>query len=508
MLDFLLNNDFLSAIIAFGLVLIPAVIIHELGHFLAAKAVGITILEFGVGYPPRIAKLFSWGETEFTLNWIPLGGFVRPLGEDMIRPLSEEEVDKEKARLVDQLEHSDAYSFQNEREELRQQGYTNIKSVNDVKPWPRIAFMSAGAIANLVTAFVIFAIIGLLGVEESSGTRVYLVDMPQDSMFTAAGLQIGDFLEEINGQRYETPELFFDALAEFSGDTAIVTVSRVTPDNQVENFQVDLNVNFEEVSALANAQPTLVVSSIFENSPAEAASLEIDDVIVALDDKGLSGVGGPFEVLAEINQQNQGNEITISFIRNGQLTQSLITPRINPSPGQGYLGAGVIPQYRADEVGLVYDQGPSIIEYVPLSFAESIQYAVDEMRSILTMIVDFPLRIIRGQTQPEEGRIVSIVGITQIGGEFLQQSIQTEHPFIILRYIALISIALGITNLFPIPPLDGGRILFVFIELVRGKPINQRLEEAILTLGILLLLSLGVLVIINDILNPFTDLFP
>ncbi|NJL58066.1 hypothetical protein HC928_25325, partial [bacterium] len=66
MLDFLLGNDFLLAILAFGLVLIPAIIIHELGHFLAAKAVGITILEFGIGYPPRIARLFNWGETAFT----------------------------------------------------------------------------------------------------------------------------------------------------------------------------------------------------------------------------------------------------------------------------------------------------------------------------------------------------------------------------------------------------------------------------------------------------------
>jgi len=77
MFDFLLGNDLLSALLAFGIVLIPAVIVHELGHFLAARAVGITILEFGIGFPPRIAKLFTWRETEFTLNAIPLGGDAR-----------------------------------------------------------------------------------------------------------------------------------------------------------------------------------------------------------------------------------------------------------------------------------------------------------------------------------------------------------------------------------------------------------------------------------------------
>lgn len=79
----------LYAVVAFGLVLIPAIIIHELGHFFAARAVGINVLEFGIGFPPKIVRLFRWGETDFTLNWIPLGGFVRPLGEDMIGPVDE-----------------------------------------------------------------------------------------------------------------------------------------------------------------------------------------------------------------------------------------------------------------------------------------------------------------------------------------------------------------------------------------------------------------------------------
>ena len=89
MLEFLLENDALSTIVAFGLVLIPAIIIHEAGHFLAAKAVGITILEFGIGFPPKALTLFRRGETEYTLNWLLFGGFVRPLGENFVRPNSE-----------------------------------------------------------------------------------------------------------------------------------------------------------------------------------------------------------------------------------------------------------------------------------------------------------------------------------------------------------------------------------------------------------------------------------
>lgn len=508
MLDFLINNDFLSAVIAFALVLIPAVIIHELGHFLAAKAVGITILEFGIGYPPRISKLFSWGETEFTLNWIPLGGFVRPLGEDMIRPLSEEETNKEKEKLFDQLDSLPSDTYQSERDELLAQGHTNIKTVNDVNPWSRILFMSAGAIANLISAFLIFALIGLLGVEQPAGTRVYLSTIPEDSMFAEAGFEEGDFLEEINGQRYQTPKEFFSALADYSGENVIITLSRIDSDEAVENLELNLLVDTEEALSLGDAKATLLITSILENSPAETADLQIDDAIIGLAGSNLQGQNNPFDALLALNQEYQGNEVSITIIRDGEVIETAITPRINPEPNQGYLGAGVIAQFRADDSGIIYDEGPNLIDYVPLTVGQSFQYAVDELRDILNTIAEFPLRIIRGQAQPEEGRIVSIVGITQIGGEFLQQSIQTEHPFIILRYIALISIALGITNLLPIPPLDGGRILFVVIELIRGKPINQRIEEAILTIGILLLLSLGVLVIVNDILNPLTDLLP
>ncbi len=97
MLDFLLTNDALSAIVAFVLVLIPAVLIHELGHFLVAKSVGITILEFGIGMPPRALKLFTRGGTDYTLNWLPLGGFVRPLGEDMVRQMGEEATNEDRA---------------------------------------------------------------------------------------------------------------------------------------------------------------------------------------------------------------------------------------------------------------------------------------------------------------------------------------------------------------------------------------------------------------------------
>src|SRR5215475_12269624 len=84
------------AIVAFLIVLGPVVLIHELGHFLALRAIGVTVLEFGLGFPPRALKLFERGGTIYSLNWLPIGGFVRPLGEDFVRPVGETATEQER----------------------------------------------------------------------------------------------------------------------------------------------------------------------------------------------------------------------------------------------------------------------------------------------------------------------------------------------------------------------------------------------------------------------------
>src|SRR3954468_20490383 len=183
MFNFLLGNDALSALVAFVLVLIPAVLIHEMGHFLAAKLVGITILEFGIGMPPRLVKLFTLNGTDYTLNWLPLGGFVGPLGEDVVRQLGNDAVEED-------------------REEAIQRGMKKTLSVNEAKPLARIFFMAAGAIANFLTAFVLFVIIALMGIPQVVGGVVSLNYVAPTSALAQAGFQSKDVIQSINGQNF------------------------------------------------------------------------------------------------------------------------------------------------------------------------------------------------------------------------------------------------------------------------------------------------------------------
>jgi regulator of sigma E protease len=121
-------------------------------------------------------------------------------------------------------------------------------------------------------------------------------------------------------------------------------------------------------------------------------------------------------------------------------------------------------------------------------------------------LVETPVRMLRSEISADQGRLISPVGIAQISSEVLQVSSTDQTPYRILQFIATISIALGFTNLLPIPGLDGGRIVFVIIELVRGKPMNPEHEGWVHTIGLVLLLGLVALVVVNDIVNPIGPL--
>lgn len=506
MLDFLIGNDFLSTLIAFAIVLIPAVIVHELGHFLAAKAVGITVLEFGVGFPPRVMRLFTWGETEFTLNWIPLGGFVRPLGEDLVRPLGDEAIEQDRQQvLAKHAQEEDASDILSEREALAKRGVYRTMSVNEAKPFPRMLFFVAGAIANFVLAFVLFALIALIGIPNEVGGRVGLLNIPGDSELSAIGLQNGDLIEAINDQYFVNAGEFISSLSDLQEQEVVLRVARADTGTvfNTEPFVVTADI----LSELTAAQNYVLVTGVSEESPAQGVLL-VGDLILSVNNTSLSSVTSPITTLQEISTIYAGEEIILSVLRNGQRVDNIgLTPRENPPPNSGRIGITIQLGF-ANDSGLAFTNGRIQVQNVSQPLGSSLRYGLDRTAYILEQIAAFPARLVRGATVPEERRIVSIVGVSQMGGQFLQDSIEDDQPVVILDYIALISIALGITNLLPIPALDGGRILFVLIEIIRGRPISPEREGLVHLAGLVFLLFIGMIVIINDLANPITNLLP
>lgn len=496
MLDFLIGNDTLSAIIAFGLVLIPAIFIHELGHYLAGKAVGITILEFGIGFPPRMMTLFTWRETEYTLNWLPIGGFVRPLGEDFVAPVSETEVEKDRARLADRQQDADNRPdpLHNEREMLRARGIDKIKSVSEATPLQRILFFSAGPIANLLTAIVVFSAIGMFsGLPTLLGSSAGVIEVESDAALAAAGVQSGDIIETVDGEYFDSLQTFLSILEANAGREVILQIQRGT-----EVFDVRYMVPVDA----EGAEAYVLITAISPDSPADRQGLLPGDLIIAMNGSAFAD----YTDLPTRTGEQLGQEVTLTILRDGEVLDIEVTPRVNPPEGEGAIGIGIMPAYATHSA--VFGEGGIQRSLETVSPGEAVSYSLGQIRFYVETLVTLPANLINGVISPEEARPLSPLAIVQAGGVFLQESIEQNEPAVILNYIAIISIALGITNLLPIPALDGGRILFVLFEIVRGRPVSPEREGLVHLIGMALLLSLLLLAFVNDILNPITNLLP
>ncbi len=353
-----MSSDFLWSVGAFFIVLTPIILIHELGHFVAAKLSNIRVDEFGLGFPPRALKLGTWDGTVFSLNWIPLGGFVRPAGED----------------------DPDVPG-----------------GLSGASKRARLFVLSAGAMANFLTAIIIFWIAYMLGT------------------------------------------------------------------------------------------PAIGVDTVNPNSPAESAGFQSGDVFYYVEGELADGTG----MIVRAMQENAGEPVSVTMLRDGEEVDLAVTPRL---PGE-------FDASKEGAIGLTLDIAPEGL-HMQRSPLDAATESLNSVFEIVYLTVTVPQMLLSGEITPSEARPVSVIGISQIAGEAAEASVNNNSFFPILQMIAFISVALGFTNLLPIPALDGGRILFVLIEGVRGRRIEPEREGMVHVVGMLVLLGLMVLLIVQDIVNP------
>ncbi len=472
-------SDFLLAVIAFLIVLGPLILIHELGHFIAARLVGVTVLEFGLGFPPRAARLFEQGGTEFTLNWLPIGGFVRPLGEDFVKPVGEKSTEQERA------------AFEKHQEELARLGKKQIttKSLMEANPYQRIFFMVAGALMNFLGAIVILIIASMLGKPVTQSTTVAVKDVLPNKPAATAGLQPGDVILQANGKTVH----FWPDVSTAAGNSAEPLDLTVKRGDQTMDLKLQ-----PDLSVFQGNAGGVLVQDIAPGSPAEAA-LKVNDHIIKADDYPITST----EALKKYVHDHAGQNVVLTVVRDDQQQKISIVPRQHPPTNEGALGITIVATAGIDKVfGLTLLEKDPVITVEYVSFPQAISDAVQTTLGTMSSIVSAPIQIIRGKLSPEAARPVSPVGIAQISGQVLSQSIEIKQSFPILNFAAIISIALGVTNLLPIPGLDGGRILFVLIEILRGKPMDPEREGMVHLIGLMLLLGVVAIFVVNDLLNP------
>lgn len=427
--------SFLEVAIAFLLVLGPLIFIHELGHFLAAKRGGIQVLEFGMGYPPRLIR-FLRGKGSLSIN---AARVVIPRNFDLPRGL-------ENGHTVRAV----------------------VRHVNDQSILKSIVKWEEGQSASIEP----------LGFDE---TTLYgeVNDIVQGTEYTWNWLPLGGFARMLGEEGLSGKGSFGDAPKRWRAITLLAG-----PGANLIAAVVILFAAFAIGGPDPHGLPRVLIGGVAADSPALQAGLKAKDEILAVDNNPLTEAG----YLQEYVAAHRGQEITLSIQRGSEKLNVSLTPRTvaqTPS-GQGAMG-----------VTLDY-----LMATKPYPIGESINLAFAQITGSIQQIVMLPSRLIQGTISATEARPVGPLGISQLAVNQLQLSLDTKQPFWILSFMAMISVALGVTNLLPLPALDGGRLIFVLIEAVRRKRISPEREAIVHLIGMALLLGLMVLITIQDINNP------
>ena len=237
------------------------------------------------------------------------------------------------------------------------------------------------------------------------------------------------------------------------------------------------------VGAPTVAEPeNAVVNSVSPSSPAEAVGLEAGDVVLRADD---------FEILSitdlqEYTQAHLGETIVLSVEREGEMLEIAVVPRIDVPSGEGPIGIGLSPR--------------TTIERSP--WYQAIWLGMKQTVSLTGLIFTVPVQIIRGLIPADLARPVGPVGVGQLVGDAVQYSLDTGWWYPAMQIMGTLSVALAVTNLLPLPGLDGGRILFVIVEGIRGRRIDPAKEGLVHLIGLALLVALMLLVTWQDLVNP------
>jgi len=421
-------------------VLGPIILIHELGHFLVAKRAGIRVEEFGMGFPPRLLTL---GRERGTIAV----GSVR-----LVIP--------GRLRLPRGIREGQAVEALAQREEDGARRLLRLTVLEEDVPGTVVRETPEGQVVvrGVVTAF-------------EPGTEYTLNLIPVGGFVRMTGEEDPSDPRSLAAQpkRWRLAVLLAGPLANVLAAVLLLTVAYTL--GHPERYLIQ-------------------VGAVEEGTPAEAAGLQPGDILLAIGGTPLEGTT-PMEVVSRtqtIIRRSPGVSLTVSILREGEPLLLTAVPREGES-GRGFLG--ILMTSWLDPSG--------VVRYpLPRAFV----FAARDLTDNILMLVRLPSLVARGEVSPSDARPTSVVGINEILILALQQSVETGLPWHGLSTAALISLALGVTNLLPLPALDGGRVIFVLIEAVRRRRIRPEVEAAIHFAGLLVLLVLVAFIMIQDVINP------
>ncbi|NLW26822.1 RIP metalloprotease RseP [Acetivibrio saccincola] len=431
---------FLMVILAFNFI----ILIHELGHFIVAKLAGIKVDEFSLFIGPKIFS-FKRGETTYSLRTFPLLAYVKMEGEG-------EESDDERAFCK--------------------------------KPvWVRAAVIAAGPLANIISAFIIIAVLyGISGY----GTTI-VSDVAEDSPAYEAGIRPGDKIISYDGKKVFQYIEFLNFLYVSKGKPTKIEIEReVVVDGKKERERKVLPVIPEIIPGeqyiigftIQDEGNSNVVGKLSEDGPGIEAGLLVGDKIVKLNDKEVSNI----DEIRSFMRENKENPIRVTVEREGysEPFEINITPKKIVGEDNYYVG-----------VAFAMEKGENffdVIKHAGIFTFSNARMVPISLGWLITGKVSF-------------ANMAGPVGIGSVMNEAVQDVPIGSAILRLLELTALISVAIGATNLVPFPALDGSKLVVLGIEAVRKKPIPVEKEALVMTIGFFILIGLAILITTNDIIN-------
>ncbi|QGM80901.1 RIP metalloprotease RseP [Otariodibacter oris] len=441
------------SIIAFFVLICILVFVHEYGHFWAARKCGVAVLRFSIGFGKVLWRRKDKQGTEFVFSMIPLGGYVQMYnGED---------------------------EYKNQIE--------NSRSLNQKTVWQRAFIVIAGPLANILFAIIAYWVVFSIGMPT---VKPVIDNVVEQSISAEAGLKPNFEITNINGkdtQNWEDVALILigqigsskvevkgrdlNLFSQQEDQTFILNLSHWNVDSNKENPLTSLGIRPKG----ASVEP--IIEKVVENSASDKSGLKSGDKIISVNQK-------IFDWHYLLSETQQGNELEFIIERNNQQYKFLVTPEMSKSDNR-YL-IGIAPRVKPLE-----DQYRTYLKYDILT---ALGKSFAKVTSLVETIFQFIINLITGD-----------LSIQNIGGPIsMAKGAGTTAEIGIIYYLgfmALISVNLGIMNLFPILPLDGGQLLILSGELIRGKPLPEKFQSIFQQIGFMLVISLMGFALFNDLIH-------
>lgn len=435
--------DLLQTILALIVTIAILVTVHEFGHLLIARWCGVRVLKFSVGMGPSV---FSWrarSGIEYSIAALPIGGYVRML-------------DAREVNVPAEQYH---------------------ESFNAKSPWQRIAIASGGPLANFLLAILVYWVVAVTG---ESGFAPVIGDVEADSPMAQAGVPANVEIVAVDGRETPTWQALNMQLVRRLGDTGQIELVTRRPDSErhethhvpIERWlqgQRDPNI----IRELGMTPFPAVMGEVMDDGAAARAGLRDGDRVLAVNGETVTG----WAEWVRAVQQAPEETLELDVQRGEQRLTLELTPAVRELEDGRRVGfVGVGPTHRVARFGVL----------------EGIPRAARQTWDTTALTLDVLRKMVAGLVSTSN--LSGPITIATVASDSAQSGMET-----FLAFLALLSVSLAVLNLLPIPVLDGGHILYCVAELIKGSPVSERTQRLGVQIGIVLVASLMLLAIFNDL---------